>query len=185
MKRLHRKFRIALITLALGLASVDFMNWLDDYWNTPRVELPQVENGSLLEVLIIDEYTGRNNVFDIKDANAFSPIGHGCGGRNEYGGESSGTGYKAYNRQNIGTFSSGYDDGKSAKLELDLRIKAALEILEDNQNSKSKKQHTVLKTEDNKVEIIDYDGKGLIETERAPSLKLLREFEEWKKYRNW
>lgn len=51
MKRFYLRFRIALFALALGLSSVNFVHWLDDYWNEIPVNLPQVENGSPIIVL--------------------------------------------------------------------------------------------------------------------------------------
>lgn len=51
MKRFYFRFRILLLTLALGLSSVNFVNWLNDYWSEVSVDLPKVESKSPIIVL--------------------------------------------------------------------------------------------------------------------------------------
>ena len=50
MKRFYVRFRIMLMALALGLASVGFVNWLSEYWSEVPVELPKVESNSSIIV---------------------------------------------------------------------------------------------------------------------------------------
>lgn len=51
MKRIYLRARIMLLTIALGLASVNFFNWFNDYWNDIPVDLPRFESGSPIFVL--------------------------------------------------------------------------------------------------------------------------------------
>ena len=51
MKRFYQRFRIILLTLALGLASAYFFNSLSERWNEVSVKLPQAESQSPLYVL--------------------------------------------------------------------------------------------------------------------------------------
>lgn len=51
MKRFYFRFRILLLTLALGLSSVNFVNWLADYLSEISVDLPTTESESPIFVL--------------------------------------------------------------------------------------------------------------------------------------
>src|SRR5690242_18507206 len=44
MKRFYSRFRIMLLTLALGMASVTFFNGLYERWSEISVDLPQVQS---------------------------------------------------------------------------------------------------------------------------------------------
>ena len=50
MKRFHRKFRIMLLTLALGLACVPFFRMIHERWTAVRINIPQVESNAPLIV---------------------------------------------------------------------------------------------------------------------------------------
>lgn len=185
MKKQYLRVRIALLTLALGLASVNFFNWANDYFGKPPIELPRIENVSPIEVFIINRRIGNNNVFNIKDRNAFSATGHGCGGKNKYGGESSVTAYNAYNWQTVGTNTIYYDNIKDAKREFNLRTQEALQILEPTRffgKKRKNKQRIVLENEHKWIDIVIYDSNHCLDIISAPSLKLALEFEEWDKY---
>jgi len=44
MKRFYKKFRIMLLTLALGLASIPFFKMIHERWTEVRINVPQVES---------------------------------------------------------------------------------------------------------------------------------------------
>lgn len=50
MKRFYMKFRVIILTLALGLASVPFFRMVYERWTTVRVDVPQVESNAPLIV---------------------------------------------------------------------------------------------------------------------------------------
>jgi hypothetical protein len=50
MKRFYMKFRILLLTLALGMASVPFFKMLYERWTEVRVDVPQIESNAPLIV---------------------------------------------------------------------------------------------------------------------------------------
>ena len=53
MKRFHKKLRIMLLTIALGLASVPFFRMIHERWTEIRVDVPQTESS---ETLIVTPY---------------------------------------------------------------------------------------------------------------------------------
>ena len=66
MKIVYPKFRTALLMFALGLSSVAFFNWVSDYLNEARVDLPQVE--SKLPIIVLPKYGAEvPEVDDIKE----------------------------------------------------------------------------------------------------------------------
>ena len=52
MKRFYSQFRVMLMTLAFGLASVSLFNELNRKWIEIPVNLPQIKSGTLLKVFV-------------------------------------------------------------------------------------------------------------------------------------
>lgn len=172
MKKFYKRFRVMLMTFALGLAIVNFSNWYNEFNTDIVVNLPKVESEPIFEVITKRNWTG------------FEFWGHGCGGRNIYGGETSVSGYKTNDFKSVSAGTSYHDSKNEIKREIDLRIKDAVKILEIIEKSTHKR--IVLENEqDNKkwVDIIEYGGGKGIYIITAPSLKLALEFEHWQKSR--
>lgn len=118
MKRLYLKFKISLLTFAFGLASVFLLNGSLKFSDEVYVNLPKVESSSVIEVITKENRKG------------FEPVGHGCGGRNKYGGESSATGYRTSDWKHISVSYSGYESSQDVKKEISLRIAEATKVVE-------------------------------------------------------
>ena len=69
------------MTFALGLASVFVLNGSLQFSDEITVNLPQVKSSEVFEIITKENWKG------------FAFAGHGCGGRNKYGAESSVSGY--------------------------------------------------------------------------------------------
>lgn len=178
MKRFYTRFRMLLLTFAFGLASVNFVNWLTVYRSEISVNLPQVESSSVFEIITKRKWSG------------FEFFGHGCGGRNSYGGESSVSVYQANDFRTVSTSSSSHDNAKQARQEIELRIKDALKVIEFTKffikKSKIIQKRIVLENEKNEnkwIDILKYDDGKSLEIINAPTLELALEFEKWQKTR--
>ena len=170
----YQQIRIALLTFALGLAGAGFSKWFREYTDGVAIELPQASS-EVFEVSLAPPLSG------------IEEIGHGCGGRNKYGAESSVTGYRVGDFSNIvSLYSEGHDSKKAALKEIALRIKAARTILNnssiDSGHRKRTTRRIVLITSDansERSEIITYDGRTEIEVISAKSLEIVLAFEKW------
>ena len=188
------------MTLALGLASVSFFNSLDDYLTEIPVDLPKVKFGSPIFVFPREHRKMRlgggagggssKTTFDINDKNAFVLTGHGCGGRDIYGGEGSASGYRSYDGQTLSTDIAGYGSVKNAKRVMNQRLHEASTVLEFitifDKKTITRKRRAVLEFDSEKkiIRISTYDGSNSISTINAPTLKLALEFEKWEELQN-
>lgn len=66
MKRFYMKFRILLLSLALGLASVPFFRMLHEKWTEVRVDVPQIESVAPL-IVDINKQLEDNTLFGKRD----------------------------------------------------------------------------------------------------------------------
>jgi len=173
MKRFYRQFRIMLLTLALGLASVPFFTSLSERWSEVSVELPVVESESLITVFPQEH----QRIFRLKVA--------GCGGWNIYGGQGGAAGFETEDGQKVSIDSSYYDKKKGVQRELQIRLQEANQIIEITQAahdySEKLGKRIILKNgkENKHYEILRYDGNKSIRTIYAPTLKLALEFENY------
>lgn len=172
MKRFYARFRVVLFTAALGLASVNLFHWFNRH-DEIAVNLPKVQSEPIFEII-----TKRN-------WNGFELYGHGCGGRNIYGGESSISAYQANDFRGVSASTSFHNRKKEIEREIEARIKDAVRILEITERSNLKR--IVLENERNNekwIDIITYDGGKGIDIISAASLELVLEFEQWQNLRN-
>jgi hypothetical protein len=70
MKRYYRQFRIMLLTLALGLASVPFYKTLREKWTEIRVDVPQIESNAPL-IVDIDKQLDDTTLFGKRDLSIY------------------------------------------------------------------------------------------------------------------
>ena len=169
MKRFYSKFRIGLMTFALGLASVFVFKGTVQLSDEIPVDLPQVQSSEVFEIITKENWKG------------FVFVGHGCGGRNKYGAESSVTGYRTSDWKYVSVYNSGYETKKDAEKEILLRINEASKIIE------YKKHKIILEYQEGKVKRIDlikYDGRTGIEVVSSNSLELITEFEKREEIEN-
>lgn len=175
MKRFYLRFRVVLITLALGLASVSFFNWFSDYWNEVSVELPKVASGSPIYVF---------PAYEKEIGKKFEFNGQGIG-NTVLGGWFSGRRYKSSDGQIIFKEIIRHKNAKNTQREINWSIKKATKVLESqtisDENSKSNEKRIILEygKEKKSFEILKYDGEKTIRVIAAPSLELALEFEKW------
>ncbi len=152
------RFRVFMLTLALGIASVGFASWFERFVSEVQVDLPQTQSAEIYEII-----TKRNWI-------GFEEIGHGCGGRNRYGAESSVTGYQTADFRKVSLHTGGYDNRRDALREVRLRIIEAKIIINDSAAAKNTQHEPwtrrVAIEANNKgkssFEIIRYDGNTVI-----------------------
>ena len=162
-----------LMTFALGLAGVNFLNWYSEYNDQIVVNLPKVESEAIFEIITKRNWTG------------FELYGQGCGGRNIYGGEGSISAYQANDFRSVSASTSSHSRKKEIKREIEARIKDAVRILEITEKSTHKR--IILENErdgEKWIDIIEYDGGKWIDIITADSLELALEFEQWQNLRN-
>lgn len=169
MKLFYSRFRIGLMTFALGLASVFMMNGSLQHSDEVKVILPKVESSSVIEIITDEKWEG------------FETVGHACGGRTKYGGESSSTGYRTSDMRLVSISTSSYNNARGAKREFNSRARDAANILEiDNKRVVLE----YMEDEVNYYEIVfftDRNSLGIINSRR---LETAVEFENWEKTRN-
>lgn len=168
MKRFYLKFRIALMTLALGLASVFFMNSSLRIKDEIAVDLPQVESTDVFEIITKEKWQG------------FAPVAHGCGGRNKYGGEGTVTSFQNNSFVKVWQEYSSYSNSKALQRKIELRIKNSANVLERVEDKSFEKRRLVLENiQDNEkwYEIITYENPKLIKIIGSRKLELAIEFE--------
>lgn len=165
------KLRVFLLALALGLALVGFIDWLDDYSKQIKIVLPE----AMSETLVVDVNPGFIG---------FESIGHGCGGRDRYGGSGWVTGYRWNLTKYVSHSGSGYETRANAKRVLELRRTEASEVLEDSRSHHPSRfpVRLILRHHDesgDSFEIINYEGKDYIEDITSRDLGLALYFEIW------
>jgi hypothetical protein len=175
MKRFYLKFRVMLMTFALGLSGVFLFN---DSLKTDKkitVNLPQTESAEVIEIITKRNWRG------------FEVTGHGCGGRNEYGGECSATGYVNENFEGVSVSNCGYQNLKNLNREIELRIKKSVRIFENTQNEKLGSRRIVLERIFNNERFFDVilnDGSMRLKIITAKKIDLLNDFEQWEELRD-
>ena len=158
-----------MMTFALGLASVFVMNGSLKLSDERAVNLPQVKSGEVFEIITKEKWEG------------FLFVGHGCGGRNNYGVGSSVTGYRTSDWKRVSVYNSGYESKKEAQKEILLRINDSSKVIE------SGKYRIILEyVEDTniRIDLVKYDGRQSIEVVSTTSMDLLTEFEKWQKFKD-
>jgi hypothetical protein len=169
MLKQYLRVRIALVMLALGLASVNFFNWANDYWGEIPVDLPKAKSASVLEIT-----TKQNPRFVIIRSSSYI---------NGYGGGGSITSYETNDWQPLIVERSRHASARKVRKEVEERIKDATRVLEDSKDfdNKAIQRRIVLETEGNSkkwVEILRYDSERVIKVIGAQSLELALELEE-------
>ncbi len=167
-----------LLTLALGMASSNFYNWFSEYSSGIEVNLPVMASGNGTFII-----TGRN-------WGGFELYGHGCGGRNSYGGETTITAYEAGDFRRVSVESSYQETSAKARKELESRIKDAATVISVSEtvrsNIRKRLKRVVLSGKADSEEwfdIIVYEGGKGIKIITAKTLELALEFEQWEKTR--
>jgi len=166
MKKFYSRFRIALITFALGLSSVFMINGSLSFSREVPVTLPQVETTAVFEIITKENWKG------------FQFVGQGCGGRNKYNGEIWVSGYRTNDWKSVSVSGSSHETTKETINEFNLRIKDASRILEiaekraviENQEGENKSVNIIFFEDRRSLRIID-----------ASKLETAIEFELWLK----
>jgi hypothetical protein len=175
MKRFYSKFKILLMTFVFGLASVFVWNGSLTKENKIFVQLPQTESDSVFYINTKRNWQG------------FEVVGHGCGGRNIYGGEGSGTGYQNASFERVSVNYSGYDNPQDLKREINLRIKDSVNILANTESKDFKKKHIILERmwdDEKRIDIITFESPKLMKIVSSKSLELTNDFLNWEKSKN-
>lgn len=175
MKRFYSRFRIFLMTFALGSAGVFIFNGSPAKDVVILEPLPQTEHESVFPIITKQNWQG------------FESIGSGCGGRNIYGGEGGGTGYRNANFETVSVSYSRHDSSQDLKREIEMRIKDAVNILENIESKDIRTRRIILErmNEDEKqVDLITYTSPKIIKVVSSKSLELTDDFLKWEKTRD-
>ncbi|HXH69954.1 MAG TPA: hypothetical protein VNI60_06350 [Pyrinomonadaceae bacterium] len=169
MKRFYSQFRIMLMTFALGLASVFLSNGSLKYSDEVSVNLPRVKSSSVFEIITKENWKG------------YQFVGQGCGGTNQYEGETWVTAYRTNDWKSVSIGGSSHDTAKETTNEFNSRIRDAFKILEI-----SKKRAIIenKKEGDEWIDIIYFEDRKSLRIITASELETAVKFESWKKSQN-
>ncbi len=166
MKRFYSRFRIMLMTFALGLASVFVFNGSLKYSDEVSVNLPQAESSSVFEIITKENWKG------------YQFVGQGCGGTNKYKGETWVSAYRTNDWKSVSIGGSSHDTAKEMTNEFDSRIKDAFNVLEIN-----KKRAVLANKQESEewIDIIYFENRKSLGIITASKLETAIEFENWQK----
>lgn len=119
MKRFYLKFRIALMTLAIGLANVWFFN---EVFGDIPIDLPKTQSGKTIILSDKAEDKFLEEIYSKLKEGEFEAIAHGCG--NGYS-----TAYVSYDRKKAGDSVKSFGDFSKARKEFDAEISKAKNII--------------------------------------------------------
>jgi hypothetical protein len=79
MKSLYTRFRVFLLTLALGMAFVPFSNIIYQKWTSIPIDLPQAQSSQVLSVFLLPKRKLKRHFCTIEDSNYCYCSPHGKG----------------------------------------------------------------------------------------------------------